>query len=225
MKSGHGRFAGHSPVNVKRNTTPEIGAVDELTARANEEYDNAPMASVRTERRRVWTGKRYAYRMVEIIDVGRRAAVTPSKLPLVVQVTNKPDLPSREGHAIDKILDFIDDHGAGTIMELQTGLDLPYSTIRTALHKSDGVSCCDLDQRWHLTDIPYEPDFVPAWRRIEDYLEEYGASVITEIMAATELTKSAVASSLRSNSKRFEIVGTHPSSRRVRIWDLCRESF
>ena len=223
MKNGHGRFTGHSPVNIERNTTPEITGIDELTARANAEYDDAPMAFVRTERRRMWTGKRYVDRMVDVYDAGRRAAVTASKLPLVEQVTRGPGLPSREGHAIDKILDFIDDHGAGTVAELQMGLDLPYSTIRTALHKSDGVSCCDLDQRWHLTDIPYEPDFVPAWRRIEKYLDESGASVITEIIDATNLTKSAVASALRSHTARFEIVGTHPSSS-ARIWDLCHES-
>jgi hypothetical protein len=196
--------------------------IDELAKRAGEEYDNAPMLSVRHEKRRVWTGKRYVYRMVEITDVGRRAAVTPSKLPLVEQVTRGPGLPSREGHAIDKILDFIDDHGAHTINELVSCLSMPYSTIRTALHKSDGVSCCDIDARWHLTDIPYEPDFIPAWKLIADYLEEYGASMIVEIMAKTELSKSAVASALRSHPERFEIVGTH--STRARIWDLRHES-
>lgn len=191
---------------------------------ADIEYGQFTATHVRNERRRIWNGKRYVWRNCDVYDVCKPAVVAPSKLPLVEQVTRVPGLPSRRGHAIDVILEYIDSNGPGTLTELHQALGMPCSTIKSAVEKDgSGVSRAD-DYRWHLTDIPYEPDFLPLWRIILSHLDEYGASTVREIADTLEVKRSSIGNALRSQLERFEKVAMTKDGRST-IWDIKHEAF
>ena len=47
------------------------------------EYGEFNIRPIRVERRRIWTGKRYVWRLCQIYDAGRLQTVEPSTSPLV----------------------------------------------------------------------------------------------------------------------------------------------
>lgn len=205
---------------------PKRDELKQLEREAEAEYDAAMYGQcVRRERRRVWNGKRYVMSMVNVYDFGKSARVEPSEKSHVVYVHSGPELPARRGHTIDDILDCIDEHGPSTLAELHRLMDTPTSTIGYALSKSDGVSRAD-DRRWHLADIPYEPDVYPKWNLIEEHLTKHGASTVLEISAELKLSQSAVYKSLKSNPDKFVVVAialTAKFKKRAHIWDILLE--
>lgn len=195
----------------------DIPLVTPLEQMALEEYENAPYANTRRVVRTVWNGRRYVRQIVVAADMGRRAPVPPSRLPRVKE--NPRDMSrKRSTMAIDSILEFIDGHGPHTLSELHRALSIPISTVRDALHKSKGVTCAS-DDRWHLTDMPYEPVFVAVWKQLRDHLQSNGPSTVVEMTSTLELTRAAVDSALRLHGDKFVVVGKSGDGR-TRIWDI-----
>ena len=50
---------------------------------AETEYGEFNIRPVRVERRRIWNGKQYVWRLCQIYDAGRLQSVEPSASPLV----------------------------------------------------------------------------------------------------------------------------------------------
>ena len=59
----------------------------DITDRAEGEYTQFRPRPLRTERRRIWNGKRYAWRLCQVYDAGAQQNVDPSSNPLVARNT------------------------------------------------------------------------------------------------------------------------------------------
>ena len=70
----------------------------DIKDRAEDEYTEFRPRPLRTERRRIWNGKRYAWRLCQVYDAGAQQNVDPST-DLLVACNMPGNQPLSEGEA------------------------------------------------------------------------------------------------------------------------------
>ena len=140
-----------------------------LWMEAEREYDEWTAARTRTEKRRIWNGRRYVVREVVVHDLGRKADVEPSSAPYVRDIARSLGKVKRKT-AIQRILDYIEDNGPTRMTDLSRELGIPRGTAQRALSYNACVGMKE-DGLWHIMDgQPPPPRRKYARERIYDFL-------------------------------------------------------
>ena len=196
---------------------------------ALQEYEEVAFSKSSQQRRRIWNGKCYTWRMVTVWDAGRTAPVVASTLPHVKEAELPTFLLQRHRQAV-RVLDYIEQHGPQRLVDLHRALGIPQGTLQAVLERDSGL-LQDEQKRWHLCDgismqpVPKPPPDNVAL--ITTHLRRHGPSCVNDIAEGQEMRPATVRNILAREKTPFTKCGTRHLDRKgkgrrwVHLYDMA----